>query len=198
MSVTHRSAVVAIAAIVVSLFAPLPISQTAHATDQVAQRSQHRRAPDFTLTGIDGQKVSLKKYRREVVLVNFWAAWCVPCRAEIPRFRYSSIWKRDIIHRGFRLSALPWTTTLSRYGEFSKRFPINYPLVMADQRIAGLFGGVPLLPTTFLIGRDGRIADTVYGAISPARFAPEVEAALSANPRQNVRRSPPGESPSTP
>ncbi len=193
--VRHRSGVAAFAAIVASLVTPLPIPAAAHTTNQVAQHGQHPAAPDFMLTGIDGQKVSLKEYRREVVLVNFWAAWCVPCRAEIPILinlerRYHS--------EGFQIIGVSMDDDPQPVREFSKHFPINYPLVMADERIAGRFGGIPVLPTTFLIGRDGRIADTVLGAISPARFAPKVEAALSASSRQNVRRSPPRKPPSTP
>jgi len=111
-------------------------------------------APQINLTDLNGAVLSPAGYRGQVVLINFWAAWCTPCRDEIPQMmalqeRYRS--------RGFQTVGISMDDPEKDLRDFCREMKVNYPIVMGNQRIAEAFGGVLGLPTAFLIGRDGLI-----------------------------------------
>lgn len=118
-------------------------------------------APDFTLTGIDGKKLSLSDYHGKVVLLDFWATWCTPCRAEIPQFvemqnRYAS--------QGFQVVGISMDDDAKPVKEFYQQFKMNYPVAVGDDKLAQSFGGVLGLPVNFVIDRDGHIVKKFLGA----------------------------------
>ena len=186
----NKSRLLGAATLAIGLCATSPRPTVARAVQNSLLGGQRPPAPAFTLTGIYGQKVSLKRYRNEVVLVNFWAAWCLPCRAEIPQLislkkRYGS--------QGFQIVGIAMDDDPQPVRDFSRQFRINYAIAMADEKTVGLFGGVSVLPSTFLIGRDGRIEDSLQGPIKPARIGAEIEAALSRCPNRKPKRASPVE-----
>jgi thiol-disulfide isomerase/thioredoxin len=185
-SMNSKSRLLETTIIIVGLCAPSPGSMIARALQNSPAEGQRPPAPGFTLIGIYGQKVSLKSYRNEVVLVNFWAAWCGPCRAEIPELRNL---KERYGSDGFQIVGVAMDDDAQPVREFSQQFRINYPVLMADDKIASLFGGISVLPTTFLIGRDGRIDDLVQGPINLARIVVEIEAALFRWPNRKPQTS---------
>jgi cytochrome c biogenesis protein CcmG, thiol:disulfide interchange protein DsbE len=116
--------------------------------------SSNQRAPAVTLIDLGGNAFNLSSYKGKVLLINFWAAWCAPCRGEIPQFtalqdKYGS--------QGFQTVGISLDDAESTLRDFCRESKVNYPIVMGNQKIAEAFGGVLGLPTTFLIGRDGRI-----------------------------------------
>jgi peroxiredoxin len=134
-------------------------------------------APNLTLTDLSGQTISFASYKGEVVLVNFWAVWCAPCREEIPQFialqeKYRS--------RGFQAVGISLDDPEATLRDFCREHKVNYPVVMGDQKIAEDFGGVLGLPTTFLIGRDGRIQAKYAGATDFAKLNQEITTLLQA------------------
>ena len=139
----------------------------------------HPAAPDFALTDISGQKLSLADYKGKVVLLDFWATWCGPCRIEIPGFVELQNKYRE---QGFSVIGVSLDTGSDAIGQvrdFYKEFKMNYPVAVGDDKVSELYGGILGLPTTFLIGRDGRIYSKHPGATPVSIFEQEVKTLLA-------------------
>ncbi len=136
-------------------------------------------APDFTLTDLGGKPLTLSSYRGKVVLLDFWATWCDPCRDEIPRFIALQDKYRD---RGLQIVGVSMDDTAEPVREFQERFRMNYPVVMGSARIGELYGGILGLPVAFLIGPDGRICSKHFGETDIAVFEKETETLLRTKP----------------
>lgn len=123
-------------------------------------------APDFTRETLDGHSLQLSAYRGKVVLLNFWASWCPPCRAEMPTF---SAWQRELGPQGLQIIGASMDDDAATAKKFLTQRPVDYPIVMADTKLAERFGGVLGLPLTFLIDKHGHIVARYEGqSDSPA------------------------------
>src|SRR5258708_3289847 len=130
-------------------------------------------APEVEFQTLDGQPFRLASLRGKVVLLNFWATWCIPCRAEIPEF---NTMQRDLQARGFSIvgaSVSPVDTAEAIRG-FQKDVKQDYTVIPAAEEIGAKFGNGPGLPVTYLIDRAGRIRQKFIGQTSRENF----EAAL--------------------
>lgn len=114
----------------------------------------HMRAPEFSLTDLSGNKLDLATYRGKVVLLDFWATWCAPCRAEIPPLVDLQNRYRD---RGLQIIGISLDDGAKPVAKFYEQFKIDYPVAMGDADLAERYGGILGLPVSFLIGCDGRI-----------------------------------------
>jgi thiol-disulfide isomerase/thioredoxin len=140
--------------------------------------SSYPLAPDFTLSDVNtGQPVRLADYKGKVVLVDFWATWCGPCRIEIPEFVQMQQRYRN---QGFAIIGISEDDSPAPVREFYKQFNMNYPVVMGTSQVSTLYGGVIGLPTTFVIGRDGRIYAKHEGTTPAAVFEDEIQQLLAA------------------
>ncbi|HET7274509.1 MAG TPA: TlpA disulfide reductase family protein [Longimicrobiaceae bacterium] len=118
-------------------------------------------APALAVETIDGGTASLEGYRGQVVLVNFWATWCPPCRIEMPGFQRVYEDKRD---EGFVVLALSTESAGSgAVREFLDEHDITFPVAMASAQMIKDFGGVRALPTSFLIDRNGLVRQEIAG-----------------------------------
>ena len=123
--------------------------------------SASRQAPDYQFTTLSGDTASLAGLRGKVVLVNFWATWCPPCRVEMPGFQRVYEDRKD---EGFVVLGL--STDMrgeDQVREFLAERGITYPNAMARGSIGRDFGGSNMLPTSYLIDRQGRIRNEVRG-----------------------------------
>jgi thiol-disulfide isomerase/thioredoxin len=133
--------------------------------------------PEIELAGLDGAAIRLGDAKGRVVLVNFWATWCAPCREEIPDFNDLYAAYRD---QGFEIVAI----SMDDEGEevvrpFVDENGMRYPVAIGTDDVAEAFGGVVGFPTTFLVDRQGKVVDSWVGVI-PRRILEEKLQALIA------------------
>jgi peroxiredoxin len=135
-------------------------------------------APDFTKTQLaSGKKFHLADLKGKVVLVNFWATWCGPCRMEIPGFvdLVTQYRKKGLAIVGVSIDRKPE----GEVKDFLGKAHINYPVVMdPDGELANQYGGFEYIPVSFLIGKDGKVLKVYPGASGKERFEQDIRQAL--------------------
>jgi peroxiredoxin len=148
-------------------------------TDVTANKDRHV-APDFALKDADGKVVHLTDYRGKVVLLDFWATWCGPCKIEIPWFEDFQRKAQDkgLVVLGVSMDDDGW----QEVKPFLARMKVNYRVVLGNDQTAQLYGGVDALPTTFLIDRQGKIAAVHVGLANRKDFENEIEQLLQGGP----------------
>ena len=144
----------------------------------VKPETERHPAPEFTLKDANGKTVHLEDYRGKVVLLDFFATWCGPCKIEIPWFMEMERKHRD---RGFAVLGVSmddegWDIVKPFLAELG----VNYRVVIGNDATAQLYGGVDALPTTFLIDRNGKIASVHIGLASRKDFEDGIEQLLQA------------------
>ncbi|MBA3888293.1 MAG: TlpA family protein disulfide reductase [Acidobacteria bacterium] len=130
---------------------------------------------DFTLTGPDGDTVSLADYKGQVVLLNFWGTWCPPCRVEVPAFVEVQEAYRD---RGFVIVGVAVEDTAEAVRAFASEMRINYPLAMTQDDIEHAYGPIYGLPLSYVIARDGSICRKHFGELTKERVEKEIAGLL--------------------
>ncbi len=133
-------------------------------------------APDFTLTTLDGQDVRLSDLRGQVVVINFWASWCVPCRDEAPALQ--AVWER-YRDRGVVLLGVAWTDTERNARAFIDEFSQNYPNGLdLGTRIGELYG-ITGVPETFIVDQQGQVVGFYPIALQQDQLAAVIESVLA-------------------
>ena len=137
-------------------------------------RPADRVAPGFTLTGLDGRPHSLTEYRGRVLLLNFWATWCIPCRAEIPDLEHEA---RVQDPAKVAIVGIDWKEDLAPVDAFVKEIGASYPILMDhDGRVYDAYE-VSALPQTFVIDRDGRVVVSRTGIVGRDQMEQELKSA---------------------
>ncbi|MGQ9499509.1 MAG: TlpA disulfide reductase family protein [Dissulfurimicrobium sp.] len=135
------------------------------------------KAPDFTLLSLENKKVNLSDFKGKVVLLNFWASYCPPCRAEMPDFvalqeKYAS--------KGFSAIGISvddnWQEVLP---SFVKAMKINYPILIANMKVLKDYGDIYALPVTFIIDREQRIIKSYTGMVTKDEIEPVILKAIN-------------------
>lgn len=137
-------------------------------------------APDFELQSIQGETVRLSDYRGKVVLLNFWATWCGPCRQEIPDF--IEMTKTKDSDRFVVLGLTVQSGSREQIAKFAKEMGMNYPVLYGDQatimKLAQLYGGVTAIPTTFLIDPEGKVQKGYLGPRDGETFWNDIQSVM--------------------
>ena len=131
---------------------------------------------DFTIKDIDGKNVKLSSYKGKVVLLNFWATWCGPCKAEIPAFvQLQEKYRDKLVVVGFSVD-----DTAEQAREFVKQFKINYPILLGEGRedVQDAYGPIWGIPASFIISKDGIVCRKHLGIAPKAVFEKEVVALM--------------------
>jgi len=144
-----------------------------------SQGTQQSLAPDFVLPDINGGNLRLSTYRGKVVLLDFWATWCEPCREETPHFVELQDKYRD---QGLQIIGVSMDDDAAPVRQFHKQFKVNYLVAMGNAKIGELYGGILGLPIAFVIAPDGSIRARHDGAVKVDVIEAEIRELLATNP----------------
>lgn len=119
-------------------------------------------APGFTLTNLEGKKVSLSEYKGRPVLVNFWATWCGPCKVEMPWFEE---FRKQYAGQGFEVLGLTDDADAGKdaIAKVAQKAGVSYPILLTDGKVQTAYGGLDVLPVSFYVDRNGVIVDETAG-----------------------------------
>jgi peroxiredoxin len=143
-------------------------------TSPLTEVKLHEPMPDFSLPDANGQMVKLSEVSRNnhIVMINFWASWCVPCRMEMPDFEKLYGAQKT---KGFTILAINEDKEREKADAYLKSKPVTFPILIdADGTIAKRFG-IEALPTTILVGRDGKVLRVIEGVEPYLEFVVENE-----------------------
>jgi peroxiredoxin len=181
---TRSPLVLIVVAFVVALMLYLGYHQARRTGPASAQRlNQPALAPDFSLESLDGKTIRLSDLRGKAVLLNFWATWCGPCKIEMP-------WFVDLQNQygaqGLQIVGVAMDDASKEdISKFAKDMGVNYPILIGKESVGDQYGGVPALPESFLISRDGKIVDKIVGLIGKAEIEDAVKKTLDTRPATN-------------
>ncbi len=155
----------------------LPLSLGDNSVQQIANTgTENRVAPDWQLKDPEGKSVKLSDFKGKVVVLNFWATWCPPCRREIPDF---IALQKQYADKGLVIIGVSMDEGGAEVVKpFAKKMGINYPIVLGDQKTAAAYGGIQVVPTTFVIDKTGKIAAQHEGGADRTTFEAEIKKLL--------------------
>ena len=133
-------------------------------------------APDFTLPTTDGKTIKLSDLKGKVVIVDFWATWCPPCRKGIPDLIEL---KKKYGSKGLEVIGISLDTeTKGQVAGFVKTNGMNYPVVYGNQTVTQLYGGIEAIPTTFVIDKQGKIVANYQGLMPSSTYENHIKKLL--------------------
>ncbi len=173
-----RSAAVLFLALALGCARKEPAQQTGVGTEAPAGEAGTlgSAAPAFSLPDLDGKTVSLADFKGKVIILDFWATWCPPCRAEVPDFVRLQSKYRD---KGLAVVGLSMDAGgVKDVRPFAEEFNVNYTMLIAKDETANAYGGIVGIPTTFVLDRQGRIVKKFVGKTEMKNFEETIQPLL--------------------
>lgn len=135
-----------------------------------------KKAADFKLRTLEGKEVKLSDYRGKVVILDFWATWCPPCRKGVPDLiSLQNEFKKDLVVIGISLDQ---QNTIKDLKPFIENYKINYPVVLGDEKVVKDYGGISAIPTSFIIDQKGNIVDSHIGLVPKTVYVDQIKSLL--------------------
>ena len=136
-----------------------------------------KRAVDFSLEDLKGNRARLTDYRGKVVLINFWATWCAPCRAEMPDL---VAWQNEYREQGLQIIGITHPPYESRgVREAAKELKVNYPILFGTEAVMDMFYVSDVLPLTIVIDREGIVRARIKGVMDREEFDEKIKPLLT-------------------
>ena len=174
---THIFFFISIALLIIACGTPneQPSDNTQTATGQPASaqnssQQQFKKAPDFTLETMEGDMFTLSDHEGKVVVLNFWATWCGPCRKEIPDFMelYKEMKDDGVLFAGVSLDEEGW----EKVRPYANEMGINYPIMVDDGHVSRQYGPIRAIPTTLIINKKGQVEYVAPGMLTKEKLKP--------------------------
>jgi thiol-disulfide isomerase/thioredoxin len=149
---------------------------------------QELKAPQFELRDVNGRTVRLNNYRGKVILINFWATWCPPCRAEMPELVRL---QREYARQGLQIIGITYPPERkTRVRRFARSLKVNYPIILGTRQIKARFSLDETLPLTVVMDRDGKVNDMISGILLREEFDEKIKPLLM-NTEGEIRNAKP-------
>jgi len=143
--------------------------------------------PQFALKDVNGDIVRLRDYRGKVVLINFWATWCPPCRAEMPDLVRL---QREHAKQGLQIIGITYPPeSKTRVRRFARSLKVNYPIILGTRQIKARFSSEETLPLTVVINRDGKVNDIISGILLREEFDEKIKPLLMKTTEGEMRNA---------
>ena len=147
--------------------------------------AQEALAPQFALKDLNGRTVRLSDYRGKVVVINFWATWCPPCRAEMPDLVRL---QRQYGRQGLQIIGITYPPEKKeRVRRFARSLKVNYPIVLGTSETKARFSSEETLPLTVVVNRDGKVTDIISGILLREEFDEKIKPLLTKNMEGEIR-----------
>ena len=153
----------------------------------VSVLQQEVKAPQFALRDLNGRIVRLSDYQGKVVLINFWATWCPPCRAEMPDLVKL---QREYGKVGLQIIGITYPPERrARVRRFARSLKVNYPIILGTREIKARFSSEETLPLTIVINRDGKVSEIISGILLREEFDEKIKPLLMKDIKGEMRNA---------
>jgi len=148
---------------------------------------QQVKAPHFELKDVNGRTVRSSDYQGKVVLINFWATWCPPCRVEMPDLVRL---QREHGKQGLQIVGITYPPEQkARVRAFARSLKVNYPIILGTRELKARFSSDESLPLTIVIDRDGSVSNIIGGILLREEFDEKIKPLLKKNAEGGIRRA---------
>ncbi len=155
------------------------------AVSAASVQQETKSAPQLRLRDLNGRAVRLSDYHGKVVLINFWATWCPPCRAEMPDLVKL---QREYGKDGLQIIGITYPPEQkARVRRFASSLKVNYPIVLGTSQIKAQFSSEETLPLTVVIDRDGKVSEIISGILLREEFDEKIKPLLTKKTEGEIR-----------
>ena len=152
-----------------------PETRLSDTTNNVKTKNTNNLAPDFTLKLTDGKDIKLSDHKGKIIIIDFWATWCPPCRRGIPDLvEIQKKYQKDVLIIGISLD----NETKPDVVPFIKQYGINYPVVYGTMEVVKAYGNIQAIPTSFVVDQSGQIVDKHVGLVDKSTYINKINALL--------------------